>query len=149
MKDEALSASQLGKLIGVTPRRVQQLAREQVIPRVGQRYPLRAAVRSYCAWLRDRATGRDDDPARQRLTLARAEMAELELAKRRGELVEVDAVLALDADRNIRARQVLEAFPGRLAPSFVGETDRVAIEDRLREVAGELAAQLERALTPR
>src|SRR4030065_330688 len=50
----------ISKLLDLTPRRVQHLANEGVIPRAEKgRYELVPAVRGYIRYLRDRAVGRD------------------------------------------------------------------------------------------
>ena len=50
----------IAKLLDLTPRRVQHLANEGVIPRAEKgRYELVSAVRGYIRYLRDRAMGKD------------------------------------------------------------------------------------------
>lgn len=84
----------IAKLLDLTPRRVQQLSSEGVIPRAEKgRYELVPAVRGYIRYLRDRAIGADALPdesaraSRARLLKAQAEAQEMENAKVKGELL--------------------------------------------------------------
>src|SRR3972149_9929233 len=84
----------ISKLLDLTPRRVQHLANEGVIPKAEKgRYELVPAVRGYIRYLRDRAIGADALPdesaraSRARLLKAQAEAQEMENAKVRGELL--------------------------------------------------------------
>lgn len=108
-------------LLDLTERRVQQLVRQGVIPRPERgRYDLVGAVRGYVRFLREQATragGEVDFSAeRARLVKAKADLAEMEAALRRGELVPAERVeqawIAVLA--HLRAR--LLGLPDRLAP---------------------------------
>lgn len=93
--DKVVSATTLGAWLGLTARRIQQLAAECVIEKQARgRYPLESSVRNYVAWLRkqieDRNLGRNDEPTREataRLQSARADLAEIELEEKRLELL--------------------------------------------------------------
>jgi phage terminase Nu1 subunit (DNA packaging protein) len=89
----------ISKLLDLTPRRVQQLASEGVIPRAEKgRYELVPAVRGYIRYLRDRAIGAGVLPedaaraSRARLIKAQAEAQEMENEKVRGELLPLEIV---------------------------------------------------------
>ena len=86
----------ISKLLDLSERRVQQLSREGVIPKAERgRYGLVGAVRGYVHYLRDRSIDSDVvsiDVARQRKTAAEAELAEIELAKARADVVSIDDV---------------------------------------------------------
>lgn len=95
------SAAALAGLLGLSARRVRELAEAGTIPRAaGGRYPTVAAVQAYAARLREQAAGRlgDDgeglDLTAERAALARAQRlhVELRMAKDRGELVDAEAV---------------------------------------------------------
>src|SRR3972149_345185 len=90
----------ISKLLDLTPRRVQHLANEGVIPRAEKgRYELVPAVRGYIRYLRDRSVGRDGvvipDIAseRARLTREQADRVAMENAKARGELLPAPLLL--------------------------------------------------------
>jgi phage terminase Nu1 subunit (DNA packaging protein) len=94
MATQTYPVSVISKLLDLTPRRVQILANEGVIPRAEKgRYELVPAVRGYIRYLRDRAIGADALPdesaraSRARLIKAQAEAQEMENAKVRGELL--------------------------------------------------------------
>src|SRR5918997_5815277 len=86
-------AETIARLLDLTPRRVQQLVAEGVIPRAERgRYEVVPVVRAYVRYLRERAmaseVGQDAFAQhRARLTKARADMAELEHAQMLRDLV--------------------------------------------------------------
>jgi hypothetical protein len=86
---------------------------------------------------RKHATGEDAEEtslvqARLRLDLARAETAELKLAKQRGELLEIaEARKTWHAIGRMYA-QARENVPKQLAPQLVGKTDLLEIEQAVR-----------------
>jgi phage terminase Nu1 subunit (DNA packaging protein) len=82
------SLDTISKLLDLTPRRVQQLSKEGVIPKLDRgRYELVPAVRGYIRYLKERSINPgvvSFDEVRARKTAAEAEMAELELATAQG-----------------------------------------------------------------
>ena len=87
----------IAKLLILTPRWVQHLAREGVIPKSERgRYELVPAVQGYIRYLRDRAIGADlpdgGGDHKIRLLKARADIAEYEAERMAGELAPVDEV---------------------------------------------------------
>lgn len=131
---DTLSTAELADLLGVSARTVQTLAKEQVIPKAERgRFPL-AAVTAYCTFIREdaRRGPADFQEERARLTRARADVAEIELAQRRGELLrreDVDAAM-IGAFSRVRAR--LLAIPSKAAP-LVAMTDVNAADATLRK----------------
>ena len=144
MEDETLSTDRLAALLGVSPRTVQTLAKDGVIPKAERgRFPL-AAVTAYCEFIRsDARRGPADFQAeRARLTRARADVAEIELAQRRGELLARDDVdqAMFGAFSRVRAR--LLAIPSKAAPlvamsdtNAAGVVLRKEINAALRELS--------------
>ena len=137
-------------LLDLSDRRVQQLSREGVIPKSERgRYELVGAVRGYVHYLRDRSIDSgvvSIDVARQRKTAAEAELAEIELAKARADVVAIDDV-AQQWDMilgSVRTR--LLGLPTKVAPIAAVETDQSTVkellEDAIYNVLGELAAGL-------
>jgi phage terminase Nu1 subunit (DNA packaging protein) len=120
------------------------------LPVVGQgekaRYPWPEVFR----WLteqierraRDAAKPANFEDARARTELAKAEMAELDLAERRGELMTVadGEKVMIAAFSRVRA-QVL-AMPGKYAPRIVGIPTVARANEILRAVADELMQDL-------
>lgn len=138
------TAAQVANLCNLTARRVQQLAKDGVIPRAGRgRYPLVAAVRAYVRYLQEIVDGRPRTPqdatlnaARARKMNAEAELAELELARARGLMVTVpDYERALGAvlDRLVGR---LRALPARL--THLGEAVEVEAEAEVEAIVTEL-----------
>ena len=138
----------ISKLLDLSERRVQQLSREGVIPKAERgRYELVGAVRGYVHYLRDRSIDSDVvsiDVARQRKTAAEAELAEIELAKARADVVSINDV-ALQWDAVLGAcRTRLLGVPTKVAPMVAVETDQSLVKDTLEDAIytalGELAA---------
>jgi phage terminase Nu1 subunit (DNA packaging protein) len=73
------------------------------------------------------------DPARRRYLLAAAELKEIQLAEKRGELVSITAVTEKLADELTAARGRLLAMPGRLAGQIAIMSDAVEIEAAIAE----------------
>lgn len=114
------SVGTIAKLLMLTETRVQQLVNEGVIPRTGRgRYELAPVVQGYIRYLKDRSVGKDipgDQMAtiKQRLYLARAEQAELDIARARQELVPAEALGRFLASVVTQARMSLIRIPRTL-----------------------------------
>ena len=88
------------ELLDLSPRRMQQLSKEGVIPKAERgRYELVPAVRGYISYLKERTVTGDVkegdnvisfDEARRRKIAAEAALAELELEKERGYVVSIE-----------------------------------------------------------
>jgi hypothetical protein len=87
----------IARVLGVTPRRVQQLAKEG-LPTVGRgKYPLVPCVQWYIKYWQDRAEARSSmvlslDAVRARKLTAEAEMAEIDLARARADVIDRESV---------------------------------------------------------
>lgn len=141
----------IAALLRLTVRRVQQLSKEGVIPKAERgRYELAPAVQGYIKYLQDRLAMRegDEDPDRidyhvekARKTKAEADMAEMEAAKMRGDLV--DAIEMKDALELVMSEvktKLLNNAPTRIAARAKTEKK----ESRIKAVAKEeIAASLQ------
>jgi hypothetical protein len=79
------------------------------------------------------------DPARRRYSMAVAELKEIQLAEKRGELVSISDVTATLADELTAVRGRLLAMPGRLAGALAIMSDPAEIEAAIdKEVRGAL-----------
>jgi len=93
------SAPTIAHLFNLTERRVQQLAKEKVIPKPPHgKYELIGAVRGYIQYLKERASGQQSvateyPSERLRLITAQANEIELSVAEPRAELVSIDELL--------------------------------------------------------
>lgn len=127
----------IADLLMVSERRVQQLAKEGVIPKAERgRYELAPTVQGYIRYLQERsvhsdATTIDYAAEKARLTKAQADLAEIEVAKARDEVVGVAQLeknlASLFAEVQINLRNI----PGRVVSSLVGVKDERAIKARL------------------
>lgn len=142
----------IARLLDLTERRVQQLAREGVIPRAERgRYDLVGAVRGYVRYLRDQLLRNETGVAdygieRARLIKARADLAEMEAAQIRGELIPAPEVGAAWIDIVARLRARLIVLPDKVAP-VVHETETIgAARDVIRRAVNEALEEL--AATP-
>lgn len=139
----------IAKLLDLTERRVNQLAKEGVLPKAARgRYELVPVVRAYISYLRDRAVNSDvgpDDYATQRtrLTKAKADMAEMEKEQMANRLIPAadvgDAWEAMVS--NMRAKML--SLPTKVATAVfvsedVSETKRI-IKEQVHEALAELS----------
>jgi len=137
----------IARLLDLTERRVQQLAREGVIPKAENgRYDLVAAVRGYVKYLRDRAMGGGAPPdahaERARLLKANADKVELDLAERRQELVPVDEAAALLERVIVAVRARVLAIPTRAAPLVRGKRRTAEVRDVLQTLTDEVLHEI-------
>lgn len=148
----------IARLFNLTPRRVQQLAKDGIIPKAARgEYALAPAVQGYVSFLQERAENPGSDSKislnaeRARKTKAEADIAELEAAKRKGELIAADEVS--EAWQVIMAEvraNLLHNVPVRVAAQAKAETDeskikalvKAEIADALRAMAAKDADQL-------
>lgn len=135
----------IAKLLMLSPRRVQQLTADGVIPRAERgRYEIAPAVQGYIKYLQDRAiTGNGDiDYAteKSRLTKAQADLAEIEVARSRGDVVGAEQLTRNLTNLFTEIRTNMRNIPGRVSSSLLGLTD----ERKLKTV---LLAEIDQALT--
>lgn len=109
-----------------------------------------AAAREWLAANVKTKTGKAADEV-TRLTSARADLAELEAAEKRGELLAYEDVLRWANGVTVAVASQLEGLPGRMASTLAGMTDaaevRQALLDEVRRIRSALAAAI-RALVP-
>ena len=120
----------IAKLFGVTERRVQQLAKEGIIPAAKSRpymFDLLPTVQAYIKFLKDEAYGREQkspdtktaeaDKLRADADLKqyKAKMAELQYNELEGTMHRSEDVEAMTNDLVYTVRSLIMALPGRLA----------------------------------
>jgi hypothetical protein len=125
-----LRAAQLASLLALeSARRVQQLAKEGIIPKAKRGVYPPAAIPAYCRWLREsqQRRARNDRETTQSLAQERTlkvaaerRLAELELRRRERELAPVEQM-----DRQVEAladavRREVTSLPARYALEIVG-----------------------------
>ena len=133
-KQNLQSTEIMAKLFELDPRRVQQLAKEGVLPASSQRpykFDLLPTVKAYIRYLRDRANGKeaktadtvkaeaDKLRAEADLKQSKAKIAELQLKELEGKMHRSEDVEAMTNDLVYTARSMIMALPGRLAMDVV------------------------------
>ncbi len=158
--DEIVTAAVLAVWLNLTSRRIQQLAAEGVIEKAGRgRYPLRDSVARYTGWLKrqleDRNLGHPDDDARKesaRYNAARADLAELELKQKLGQLAPTEDIeLALSALLSGIRAQIL-AVPAETAQELAEAVEAAEchgiVEDAIHRALEEIAKVRIREVAP-
>jgi hypothetical protein len=139
----------IARLLMLTPRRVQQLVKEGIIPKAERgRYELVPAVQGYIRYLKDRAIGGDmaggEAEDKARLMKARADIAQFEAQRLAEELAPVDEVERAWADLVASFRARCLAVPTKAAPMVAVEETTEAcheiIETFIHEALAEIAA---------
>lgn len=140
--------STIAKLFGLSERRVQQLARDGIIPKPEKnQYELIGSVRSYINYLQQRAFGQGVAPQdthleRARLLKAQADMAEIELAERTGELVTVERVESDWMAMVMACRAKMLGLPTKTAYQISNLKDTHEIEKFLKRTITEALTEL-------
>ncbi|NUJ82046.1 terminase small subunit, Nu1 [Methylocystis sp. FS] len=143
-----VAAATLAKLLGLSTRRIQQLAEAGVIPKPGKRgeYRLVESVAGYLKWLRsDAGNGTPDfQKERTRLTQARARLAELEYDRESGLVVEVEESIRQIREEYSIVRTRLLAVPSKAAPRLLNianpEKVRALLDAEIRDTLSALTA---------
>lgn len=133
-KQNLQSTDIIAKLFDLDVRRVQQLAKEGILPAASQgpyKFDLLPTVKAYIRYLRDRANGKeaktadtvkaeaDKLRAEADLKQSKAKIAELQLKELEGKMHRSEDVEALTNDLVYTARSMIMALPGRLAMDVV------------------------------
>lgn len=119
----AFPAAVIARLLNITERRLQQLAKEGVVPKAGRgRYPLAACVTGYVKYLQERVAEQAAPDAlelnaqRARLAKEQADKTALENAVLRGELIRRDHMVEVVGRAVTAFRARLLAACASLAP---------------------------------
>lgn len=133
-KQNLQSSAIIGKLFGVTDRRVQQLAKDGIIPAAAKRpykFDLLPTVQAYIKYLSEKANGRESknadtvqaeaDKLRAEADLkqSKAAIAGLQLKELEGKMHRSEDVEAATNDLVYSVRSMIMALPGRLAMDVV------------------------------
>ena len=155
MNDQALtevrcSVEAIAELINLTPRRIQQLAKDGVIPKPKRGlYDAGLTIRAYVEFLQKATEGRAPDATsaavkvqKSRLLEAQARRAELETAKAEGKMLDVNDVQQVFNEMATVVASGLEALPGRVAGELATITDPAVIRQRLLREARQIRSSL-------
>jgi len=142
--DTVVTASDLAKLINLSHQRIRILVDEGVLDRGPMdTYQAIDNCSRYVKYLRSQTR---KNSGKDRMTNAKAQMAELDLQQREGTLVPMAEIEQLLADMVLRFRSRIRAIPSRLAPMVAPETDVKAIYKLCEKFHDEALEEL--ALTP-
>lgn len=150
MSNPTVPVATLAKLFNLTERRIQQMARDGVIPKPEKgKYDLIGCVRSYIKYLQERAAGRDIEPQdayaeRARLIKAQADKTELEVKSMNGELIPSEQAELLWAGLVAAFRARMLSLPVRCAQRVMNFRTYPEVESCLREHVHEALNELSR-----
>ena len=151
--DDLVTATIIGKWLGLSANRVGALARQGHLPRGADgRYPLRATVAAYCRFARESALARQGGPdlATEKLRLARETADKLALAnaKARGDLLDAAEVAREWASVLRDVRAAVLAIPIRVHQKLGHLTDEDirAIDQEVRDMLGPVDVHLRRMI---
>jgi phage terminase Nu1 subunit (DNA packaging protein) len=138
------SASSLASTLNVTVRRVQQLAEEGVVIKDARgKYRAIESIQRYIRYLQEREglnqEGIDFNREKALHEKTKRELAELDLAVRKGELHRGEDVRMVMTDMLTAFRAKILAIPTKLAPQLVGKAD-------LAQITSIITAELHEAL---
>lgn len=145
-KEPTYGATFYAKLFNITERRVQQLAKEGIIPKVARgKYPLLGAVRGYITFLQERSLSPevgdgDINSNRNRLIRAQAEAREMENEMMRRDVAPFGFVSFVLGKIASEVRGLHDALPmecGRQLNLTVQETEKISV--MVAQVAGSVA----------
>lgn len=146
-----VSSAYLAQLFNLTARRINQLAKEGIIPFVQEngvnRYDMVEATRQYIKYLTNKSDGTDESrklEAEADLKRSKADIAALQLKELEGTMHRSEDVEAVMTDLVYSIRSMLIALPGRLAVDTFGAGSAAEASDIIRievyKVLEELAA---------
>jgi phage terminase Nu1 subunit (DNA packaging protein) len=149
-----VNVAKVAQFLNVTPRRIQQLVKEGMPRGVrGQYDPIKCGA-WYVRYLQsaiEKKTVPSGDGGyitlkeeRTRLLRAKAELKQIEVAKRRGLLVSIAELEREMTDLVLTTKARILAIPARVSGDLVGETSRVMIQERLEKAAEEALEPLTR-----
>ena len=147
-----MSTADIAKVLMLTNRRVQQLARAGTLPRKTPRGPfdLIPTIQAYVRYLKDmggamdvEVDGESHEQARTRLTKARADIHERTALQLSGHLIPLESIESAWTKILTQVRQHIIALPDRVAPrahdAETLEETRGLLTDGCYEILGELS----------
>lgn len=148
--DKNVATTELAAVLGISARRVQQLAQDGILDTVERgKFELGAAVQAYIRFLgRDAMTEEDKKlesakrKAEATLKLSKAKIAKAQADELSGQMHRSEDVAAMTADLIYTIRGALMAFPGRVAIDAAAITDAAEEAEYLRKEVNILCAQL-------
>nr|BDD46852.1 hypothetical protein 17 [bacterium] len=148
MSSPSYPVSTIAKLFNLTERRVQQLAKEGVIPKANKgKYELVPCVQGYIHYLQERALGKDAAPQdtyteRARLLKAQADKTELEVGTLKGNLIPIEQAETTWQGFVTACRARLLSIPAKSAHQIITLKEVKEIERFLKRNITEALAEL-------
>ena len=139
----------ISKLLKLTERRVQQLAKDDIIPKAERgKYDLISSVHGYIDFLKAKAggdfTAEDVIKNKNKLMKAKAEIAEIEKMKATGELIPKEEVKNTWLELINKVKQKLLAIPNKTAPIIVSIKNtneiKLILQDKIYEALYEITS---------
>lgn len=147
MANPTVPVATIAGLLCITERRVQQLAKEGVIPKDERgQYSLVASVQGYIRYLQDDArAGKSNDEMylhKTRSANAKATIAEMKARQMAGALIPASDIGRAWAEMVGHMRAKLLALPNKLAPQLVGVSTLNEIQTALKKQICEALQEL-------
>lgn len=143
-------ASTLAKLLGLTERRIQQLALEGHVIKGGRgEYELVGSIRHYIAYCETKVENKEESSlasARKKLIEIQIEKTALEVAILRKDWIAQSEVEQFVAELTQRFVHGLSALPGRLAVELVNQADAAVIRQKIWSECHALQNELARTI---
>ncbi len=147
-KSTAPTVETIAQLLCVTPRRIQQLAKEGVLRKdIRGRYPLVVNVQSYIRYLQEEsrqgASGSSEmKNSKTRHAAAKADQEEMKTQQMKGELIGVQEVIEAWANIFTLFKSRMRAIPSDIAPTVrLAKTDGQA-QELIRRLVDEALQEL-------
>ncbi|MGE6379561.1 hypothetical protein [Peribacillus muralis] len=143
-----VTTQQICEIIGLQPRRIQQLANEGALVKVGHgKFDLPRSVGAYVDYQISKVKPAGDEEIDNSIetalwTRARKEKTELEVQIIKGELHRSSDVERVMNDMLGGFRAQLLSLPTKMAPQIVGKTDIPVVKDLLKEAINEAMNEL-------
>lgn len=150
MANPNVPVASLAKVFNLTERRIQQLARDGVIPKPEKgKYDFLGSTRAYIKYLQDRSTGRENEPQdayveRARLLKAQADKTEHEVRVLIGEVITKEEAFLMLTEVISVLRSKFMALPSRAAPELQHLTTYAEIESCLKGNVYEILTEVTR-----
>ena len=139
----------IAKLLKLSERRVQQLAKDNIIPKAERgKYDLVSSVHGYVDFLKAKAggdfTAEEVLKNKNKLLKAKAEIAEIEKKKATGELIPKEEVKRTWLELVHKIKQKLLSIPNKVAPVVVTVKNiseiKLILQDKLYEALYEITS---------
>jgi len=146
---ELVTGARVGKCLGITKARVEQLAKAGVLNRASRgKYPLEECIQGYIAYREEltkkseNVSAADYEKHRARLYKARADKAEIEAKAFSGEFHHADEVAAVMGEMLASFRAKALAIPNICAPRVADIMDAHVCQDVLTEAVHDALTEM-------